>query len=172
MERTYKVFTDIETRFNLVPRSQKNVEAVCRIMCNSMHLSDHDRAYYAQEGGIEPDSVKDGKIRYEFTDLWNKSTYLPAMVEVLFQERVKMFEINSKGVPELCKTVFVDGEQYDGKALLEQLDREEVYSAFGFFLSRFGATLHDAQHWLTISHLFQQLNPTNTALSEAGGEQA
>jgi len=168
---TYKVFTDIDVRLNLVPRSQKNIEAVCRVMCDSMHLSDHDRAYYAQEGGIEPKSVTDGKIQYEFTDRWNKSNYLAAMVEVLFQERVKLYEINSKGVPELCKTVFIDGEQYDGKALLEQLDREEVYSAFGFFLSRFGATLHDAQNWLSISNLFQQLNPTNTALNGHDGEQ-
>lgn len=170
-ERTYKVFTDLDERFNLVPRSHRNIQSVCRVMCDSVHLADQDRAYYAQEGGIEPDSVKDGKVRYEFTDRWDKSNYLAGMVEVLFQERIKLFDIDSKGTPKLRKTVTISGQEYDGEELFQQLDREEVYSAFSFFLSRFGATLHDAQNWLAISQLFQQISQTNTPHSETDGEQ-
>jgi hypothetical protein len=154
---TYKLFTDIDERFNLNPRSFANVQSVCRVMCESNHLHADDVGYYAQIGGFEPQE-ENGQKFYSFAQKWTKSTYLQGMVDVLFIDTPKLFIVDSKGLPKLRDKIAVSGESYKGEELIAQLDVEEVYKAFCFFLSCIGETVHDHAAFMNISKLHQLLN--------------
>jgi len=163
MSRTYKIFSEIDERFNLAPRSTKNIEAVCDVMTKCDFLNINELAHYAQISG-SPEPLKDdkdaGRKYYsaeQFTAVYSKSNYLTALIDVLFIDTPVLYDLDKDGKMKLRNTVSIAGKEMKVSDVVAQIDREEVYAALGFFLSRFGETLHDHKSWLELSKVFHSV---------------
>lgn len=165
--RTYKLFDGIDEEFNLVSRSYGNIQNVCEIMCQCKFLSDQEVEHYIHIGGFVPEQKGDEKF-LTFEKRWGKHNYLIGMASVLFKDCPSLYEIDSKGDPKLKSKVKIGDTTYKGEELREIFNTEECYSAFGFFLSCIGETLHDHSLYLNILAMSRSLGINLEEIGEDG----
>jgi hypothetical protein len=159
---TYKLFEGIDEEFNLSVRSFKNIQNVCRVMCECNFLSEPDVFHYVQIGGFTPEKQK-GQEFYAFDKLWSKSNYLMALLPYLFSDAPALWTKDG-----LKKKVTLGDTTYTGQELQDKFLSEEAYSALGFFLSCIGETLHDHSLFLNSLTLLQQLAIKQQEITEDG----
>ena len=134
-DKTYKLFTDSDEEYNLVPANQENIERICAVMCRRSDLQNHELAYYADLGGIEPDEVNGFEKKWNFPHRpLSKSTYMAALVPALFIDGRDVKLIDDKGK-------VTDRDRF------KKLDFAVMRTAVDFFFASFGETLHDCAQY-------------------------
>jgi len=166
--RTYKLFDNSEEEFNIVSRSFYNIQEVCKLMCECTFLSDQDVYHYVQIGGLPHEIIKDQAVLF-FEKKWDKHNYLMGLAPVLFKDAPSIYEVSSDGEPKLKSKVTIGDKDYTGKEARGMFNAEECYSAFGFFLSCIGETLHDHRLFLNSLTAIQQMGINLEEITEDGG---
>lgn len=128
--KKFTIFDD-ETQpdFELVTLSNRNIKKVCLVKCNSAQAEGEERIYYAQLGEIMPDKInEEGNGVYKFKDTYHTPGITAcALAQAMFKNFPEVVEVNADGVAEV-----------KNMSLFDSMLRDQVESAFIFFLSRFG----------------------------------
>jgi hypothetical protein len=94
-----------ETRFELVPCTNRNIKAVYTLFTQYSQLSLSQRSIYAQKAGLSPIDIKqaDGSTEkgYEFENVYTSELlFYSALAEKLFIAFPKLVQLNEKNEPE------------------------------------------------------------------------
>lgn len=70
---------------NIVKRTDENIKAVCKIMCECDFVNDDGVSHYAEIAGFKP-NVKNGIKYLKISKKYTKATYCEALAKVLYKE--------------------------------------------------------------------------------------
>jgi hypothetical protein len=134
---TFKIFTDSEEEFNLVPRSFANIKSLCRVMLECP-LTDDEAAYFMQLGGINEETVK---------KKWNKHNWLQAVAELLFLEKPKVVGKDSADAEAIrdAYDFFLNSFGETAPDVKKHLNGVEVIQAVNYLISTANGSHGDAE---------------------------
>lgn len=134
---TFKIFTDSEEEYNLVPRSFANIQTLCRVMLECP-LSDDEATYFMELGGIKEQTVK---------KKWAKHNWLQAVAEVLFIEKPKVVGKDSADAEVIREAYdfFLNSFGETAPDVKKHLNGVEVIQAVNYLISTANGSTGDAE---------------------------